>query len=67
MGEPAKRLYTVQEAADVLSLSRMSVYRLMSTGQLAAKKLGKRTVIPAESLDALISGLPSAQLADYDK
>lgn len=48
--------YSVAEACKVTSLSRAYVYRLIKEGKLDSRKFGKRKLIPAASLRALIEG-----------
>jgi excisionase family DNA binding protein len=48
--------YSIQEAARVSSLGRTRLYQLINEGKLSARKIGKRTIIPAASLLALIEG-----------
>ena len=48
--------YSVSEACRVSSLGRTRVYQLISEGRLEVRKIGKRTLIPAASLRALIGG-----------
>jgi excisionase family DNA binding protein len=47
---PADHLFTVQEAADWLRVSRWSVYSLIHANQLRTIKIGRRRLV---SLDAL--------------
>jgi excisionase family DNA binding protein len=48
--------YSVREACRVSSIGRTRLYQLIGEGQLEARKIGKRTLIPAASLRALIGG-----------
>ena len=48
--------YSVSEACRVSSLGRTRLYQLIAEGRLEARKIGKRTLIPAESLRRLIDG-----------
>jgi excisionase family DNA binding protein len=54
---PARRLYSVKEAAELLSVRPAYVYSLAYSGQLATVKLGRRRLIPSEALDAFIAEL----------
>jgi excisionase family DNA binding protein len=54
--EPATIAYSIKEAAKVSSLGRTSIYNHIKSGKLRAVRIGGRTVIPAESLHALIAG-----------
>jgi excisionase family DNA binding protein len=47
--------YSINEACRVSSLGRTRLYELIAEGQLEARRIGKRTLIPAESLRRLIN------------
>ena len=47
---PQKIAYTVEEAAELLSISRAQTYRLIETGQLGSFKIGKCRRVSAEQL-----------------
>jgi excisionase family DNA binding protein len=50
-----KRLaYSINETAHQLSLGRTSIYAMIADGRLEAFKLGRRTLIKAESIRRLI-------------
>ena len=42
------------EAAEALGVSRSTVYRMVSSGQLAVVKVGRRTLVAKSDLDALL-------------
>lgn len=46
--------YSIMRTAQVLSISERSVYKLMDAGTLRRVKLGRRTLIPAAQVHALI-------------
>lgn len=48
--------YSIDQACHVSSIGRTRIYSLIKEGKLRARKIGKRTLIPAESLRALIEG-----------
>jgi excisionase family DNA binding protein len=48
--------YSISEACRVSSLGRTRLYQLIGEGRLEVRKIGKRTLIPAASLRALIEG-----------
>lgn len=48
--------YSIKEACAASSLGRTSIYSHISAGRLRAIRVGGRTVIPADSLRALLSG-----------
>lgn len=53
---PAKIAYSINEACAASSLGRTTIYAHIVAGRLKAVRIGGRTVIPAESLRALING-----------
>jgi excisionase family DNA binding protein len=48
--------YSIDEACRVSSLGRTRLYQLINEGKLQVRKIGKRTLVPAASLRALIDG-----------
>lgn len=48
--------YSVSEACKVSSFGRTYLYQLIKEGRLEVRKFGKRTLITARSLRALIEG-----------
>jgi len=61
-----KLAYTVEEAAELLSLSRAHVYRLLDLGQLGSVSIGRSRRITSTQLSEFLrsleqrSGLPRA-------
>jgi len=52
---PLPRLaYGIDEAAAALNLSRSRIYELIAEREIAACKVGKRTIIPTEELTAFL-------------
>ena len=51
-----KLAYSINEAARTLSLGRTSIYSMIADGRLEAFKLGRRTLIKAESIRRLVDG-----------
>jgi excisionase family DNA binding protein len=51
---------TVSDAARLLGISRTHAYELVTRGELAHVRLGRRIVIPKHALERLL-GLPRAQ------
>lgn len=51
------KVYTPEQVAQMLQLSKNTVYGLISRGEIIAKKLGKVYRIPASSLSFLFTGL----------
>ena len=51
-----KIAYSIREACEVSSLGRTTIYAHIASGRLKSTRIGGRTIIPADSLRALISG-----------
>lgn len=62
------RPYTLPEAADMLGVSRNTVYRWIRLGMIPVVQMGKRGkyLIPRESIDALVKLVPS-NISERDK
>jgi excisionase family DNA binding protein len=54
----ARYLYSIRETRTLLSVSHAQLYRLINAGRLDARKIGSRTLIPAESIEQFLAGLP---------
>lgn len=54
--DPPKIGYSIREACRASSLGRTTLYSHIAAGRLKANRVGGRTIIPAESLHALIAG-----------
>ncbi|MGF6994623.1 helix-turn-helix domain-containing protein [Paraburkholderia sp. GAS32] len=50
------KLYRISDVMEQLSVSRATLYRLVSTGKLRLVKVGSASRITAESIDALVAG-----------
>jgi excisionase family DNA binding protein len=62
--DSADRLaYTLTEFCRAVPCSRPTAYAAIRAGRLTAKKLGTRTLIPAEAARAFIANLPSMRAA----
>lgn len=53
-------LHDIAEAADLLSITPRSLERLISSGELASVKLGRRRLVPHEALTEYIERLRKA-------
>lgn len=51
------KAYTPEQVAEMLQLSKNTVYQLISRGEIVAKKIGKVYRIPQNSLAFLFTGL----------
>jgi excisionase family DNA binding protein len=56
---PDKLAFTIAEATAVSGIGRTTLYELMRCGDLPARKLGRKTLIPAQALKDLLSQLPT--------
>ena len=54
------KAYTPEQVAEMLQLSKNTVYELIGRGEIVAKKIGKLYRIPAPSISFFFTGL------DYD-
>jgi excisionase family DNA binding protein len=54
---PVRKLYSIAETAELLSVTSKHIFALAYSGELATVKLGRRRLVPAEALDAFIAGL----------
>lgn len=52
---PRLRYLTVAEVAEVMRVSRMTVYRLTKSGELPAVRVGHSYRVPQDALDAYLS------------
>jgi excisionase family DNA binding protein len=57
-----KLFFTVNEAAEILGLSRITVYRGTQSGKILSRKVGGRPLIPASWISALASSQPEPAL-----
>lgn len=64
---PQKRLLTISEAQEILNVSRGTIYRLMGSGKLTGRKIGKCIRINFDEINSLIDGLPAAKIASSDE
>lgn len=51
---PPKRYYTPEEAWNHLKISRATFYRLVGRGKIEILKIGNRSLIDADALDAAV-------------
>lgn len=54
---PVKLSFSIREACTASSLGRTTIYSHIASGRLKAVRIGRRTVIPAASLEALVNGI----------
>ena len=51
------KVFTPEQVAEILQLSKNTVYQLINSGEIIAKKIGKSYRIPANSLSFVFTGL----------
>lgn len=51
-----KLVYSIQEAADLLGISRSYAYELARNGTIPVLQLGKKRVIPKEKFNQWVNG-----------
>jgi len=51
------KVYTPEQVAQILQLSKNTIYELIGRGEIIAKKIGKVYRIPASSLSFVFTGL----------
>lgn len=55
--------YTVEEVAQLLGLSRNNAYRAVRDGEIPAKKVGRRWVVPVKAFDAWLDDCTLPEVA----
>lgn len=56
--DPTKKIYSVKEIADLLGVTRVTVFRWIKSGKLKASKIGKTYIVSVENLPHhLLGGL----------
>lgn len=51
------RVFTPEQVADILQLSKNTIYNLIERGEIVAKRIGKVYRIPASSISFVFTGL----------
>ena len=59
INEPGLLGYSIATAVKATGIGRSSLYEAMGTGDLLARKSGRRTVIRAADLEAFMNALPA--------
>jgi excisionase family DNA binding protein len=55
-GNMERLAYSINDTAKALSLGRTSIYAMIADGRLEALKLGRRTLIKADSIRRVVEG-----------
>lgn len=58
---PARLAYSIKEVLELTGVARSTLYGLISSGALPARKLGRRTLILAGDVSRLLQSLPDAR------
>lgn len=59
------RFLTVVEVADLMRVSRMTVYRLVHAGELPAVRVGRSFRVPQDALDAYLRSSATVEPEGY--
>lgn len=60
----AKLTYSIAETCQALGVKTTTVYDLIASGRLKKVKLGARSLVPADSLHALVASLTDSEAKD---
>lgn len=58
---PQSVVYTPEQVAGMLGLARARIYKLLAAGQIPAKRLGRRWIIPRAAFDAWLNAVEKGQ------
>ncbi len=58
--------FSIEEVRIATGLGRTKIYQLISSGALKARKLGKRTIILKDDLEAFLSNLETYPVSNQD-
>jgi len=58
------RFLTVLEVADVMRVSKMTVYRLLHSGELPGVRVGRSFRVPQDALDHYLATSPAVEARD---
>ncbi|PPK65771.1 helix-turn-helix domain-containing protein [Actinokineospora auranticolor] len=64
---PPRHLYKVEEAAQLLSISRSATYELIRAGELNTVTIGRSRRVPATAISDYIGRLLSGAEVRYDQ
>lgn len=53
---PTPLAYSIADACRVTSIGRTRLYELIGEGRITTRKIGRRTLIPADALRAFVEG-----------
>jgi excisionase family DNA binding protein len=58
-----QKAYSVEEAATLMGVCRAIAFEEIRKGRLPARKIGRRTVVVSEDLDAYLRALPVREVS----
>lgn len=64
MTDKPPKLLSINDFCDLTGIGRTKAYQELSSGRLAAVKIGRRTLIPSKAIDAWIANQPRYASAD---
>lgn len=53
-------LFSIERVADVLSICRSNVFKLIGSGKLRTVKIGRRTLVPRKAIDEFLAEIGAA-------
>ncbi|MFG1820393.1 helix-turn-helix domain-containing protein [Kribbella sp. NPDC049174] len=53
--EKSRKFLSITEAAEILGLSRMTLYRVIAAGEFPTVRVGRRLFVPGQALDDLVA------------
>lgn len=59
-----KHAYTVNEAIREIGIGRTKLYSEIAEGKITPRKIGKKTIILAEDIEAYLQSLPTMEAAN---
>ena len=61
------RFLTVLEVAEVMRVSKMTVYRLLHSGELPGVRVGRSFRVPQDALDHYLATSPAVEAREHDR
>jgi excisionase family DNA binding protein len=59
--QPERLMYSVEEAADLLGISRAGAYEAVQRGEIPHLRIGRRILVPRSALHRLVEGAEAAR------
>ena len=59
--------FTIQEAVQATGIGRTKLYEYINSGELEAKKIGKRTIVLKHDLDSFLNNLRSYGVSESEE